>query len=213
MIWIATLCLLTIAAWLFFNALNELDWVKAHSHDETVASDVGLFPTLTAFTRKAATQVTGKISIDQEKTRIANALAKVQNKSAKYSQQVLNSGPNTGQAARDPNGESFIDRTAKKIATTSENVSSRLVTTTRDKASNLVHGFSESRESGLVGKMVDKVSSKLPGTSNTLSDPPVNQRADNNHSDLGKSEDLINRVSDKVAPKIDKIEEKIVDRT
>ena len=38
MIWIATLCLLAVAAWLFFNALNERRWVEAHSHDETVAA-------------------------------------------------------------------------------------------------------------------------------------------------------------------------------
>jgi len=54
MIWITTLCLLAVAAWLFFNALNERRWVEAHSHDETVASDEGLMPSLTARTNTAS---------------------------------------------------------------------------------------------------------------------------------------------------------------
>ncbi|NND91927.1 MAG: hypothetical protein HKN42_13795 [Granulosicoccus sp.] len=53
MMWIATLCLLAIAAWLFFNAWNERQWVQDHSHDETVASDEGLLPSFTALTRSA----------------------------------------------------------------------------------------------------------------------------------------------------------------
>lgn len=53
MIWIATLCLLAVAAWLFFNALNERRWVESHSHDETVASDEGLLANYTALTRTA----------------------------------------------------------------------------------------------------------------------------------------------------------------
>lgn len=42
MIWIATLCLLAVAAWLIMSALNEKAWVDAHSHDENVAADKGL---------------------------------------------------------------------------------------------------------------------------------------------------------------------------
>ncbi|MGK0321637.1 MAG: hypothetical protein ACI9JP_003831, partial [Granulosicoccus sp.] len=53
MIWITTLCLLAVALWLFFNALNERRWVEAHSHDETVASDEGLLPSLTGLTKTA----------------------------------------------------------------------------------------------------------------------------------------------------------------
>ena len=53
MIWITTLCLLAVALWLFFNALNERRWVDDHSHDETVASDEGLFPSLTGLTKTA----------------------------------------------------------------------------------------------------------------------------------------------------------------
>ena len=50
MIWITTLCLLAVFAWLVFNGLNERRWVQAHAHDETVASDEGLLPSLSSLT-------------------------------------------------------------------------------------------------------------------------------------------------------------------
>ena len=43
MMWIVSLILIGIIAWLFMNALNEKQWVDAHSHDEKVAADPGLF--------------------------------------------------------------------------------------------------------------------------------------------------------------------------
>ena len=48
MIWITTLCLLAVFAWLLFNGLNERRWVQAHAHDETVAQDEGLLPSLSS---------------------------------------------------------------------------------------------------------------------------------------------------------------------
>lgn len=83
MIWIATLCLLAIAAWLFFNALNERRWVEAHSHDETVASDQGLFPSFTAITGTAIPYGDGKVTINQENTRFARTVARVQKTTGK----------------------------------------------------------------------------------------------------------------------------------
>lgn len=50
MIWITTLCLLAVFAWLLFNGLNERRWVQAHAHDETVASDEGLLPSFSSAT-------------------------------------------------------------------------------------------------------------------------------------------------------------------
>lgn len=44
MFMLATLIFLLIAAWLFFNGINEKRWVDAHRHDETVAADPGLLP-------------------------------------------------------------------------------------------------------------------------------------------------------------------------
>jgi len=48
MIWLITLLLLALFAWLLLNGLNEKQWVDAHQHDETVASDKGLFASFTA---------------------------------------------------------------------------------------------------------------------------------------------------------------------
>ena len=88
MIWILTLCLLAVAAWLFFNALNERRWVDAHSHDETVASDEGLLAGFTGKTRTAQMQGDGKISIDQENSGFARAVSVVQEKTAKMGEKL-----------------------------------------------------------------------------------------------------------------------------
>lgn len=89
MIWISTLCLLAVAAWLFFNALNEKRWVQAHSHDETVASDEGLLPNFSAITRTAQTHGDGKVSIGQENTRFSRTVAKVQEKTNHYGEKFV----------------------------------------------------------------------------------------------------------------------------
>jgi len=88
MIWIATLCLLAVAAWLFFNALNEKRWVEAHSHDETVAADRGILPDISKYTASLRSDPGGKLSIDQEDTRFARTVTKVREKSAKASDWV-----------------------------------------------------------------------------------------------------------------------------
>jgi len=50
MIWLITLFLLGVAAWLLLNGLNEKQWVDAHQHDDDVAKDEGLFKSLTNLT-------------------------------------------------------------------------------------------------------------------------------------------------------------------
>lgn len=74
MIWIATICLLAIAAWLFFNALNERRWVEAHNHDDTVAADKGLFP---SFSKPEDTY-----SVNQENTGVGKKVASIRQKTA-----------------------------------------------------------------------------------------------------------------------------------
>jgi len=81
MIWIATVFLLFVVAWLFINGLNEKRWVESHSHDETVASDQGLFAGLGARTPIASNDE--KLSIDQENTRFARTASKLKNKTTK----------------------------------------------------------------------------------------------------------------------------------
>ncbi len=89
MIWISTLCLLAVAAWLLFNALNERRWVEAHSHDETVASDPGLFPSMTALTGSGTLDSDGKLSFDQENTAFARAVTSVKEKTSKYGDKFI----------------------------------------------------------------------------------------------------------------------------
>ena len=102
MIWICTLCLLFVAAWLFFNALNEKRWVEAHSHDESVASDEGLFGGFSLRTGTGATGVDGKVSIDQENTRFARAVSKVKNQTTVWGDKLIESKVS---AARIKDGE------------------------------------------------------------------------------------------------------------
>jgi len=91
MIWISTICLLAIAAWLFFNALNERRWVEAHSHDESVASDKGFLPSFTSRTGSGLLGDQEKVSIHQENSRFARAVSMVQEKSAKMSDKFIES--------------------------------------------------------------------------------------------------------------------------
>ncbi len=85
MIWIATLCLLAIAAWLFFNALNERRWVQAHSHDETVASDEGLLASFTSLTRTASPSGDPAIAGEPQITPLGRAVTTVQGTAARVS--------------------------------------------------------------------------------------------------------------------------------
>ena len=102
MIWICTLCLLFVAAWLFFNALNEKRWVEAHSHDESVASDEGLFGGFSLRTGTGPSGVDGKVSIDQENTRFARAVSKVKNQTTVWGDKLIESKVS---AARIKDGE------------------------------------------------------------------------------------------------------------
>ena len=47
MIWLISLFLIALFAWLLLNGINEKQWVDAHMHDENVASDEGLFASFT----------------------------------------------------------------------------------------------------------------------------------------------------------------------
>lgn len=103
MIWICTLSLLAIAAWLFFNALNERRWVQAHSHDETVAIDQGFLPNFTTRTSSGIPGSQGKVTIGQETTPFARAVSKVQDKTSKYGEKFIES--RAAAARLDNNGQ------------------------------------------------------------------------------------------------------------
>ena len=80
MIWIATLCLLALAAWLFFNGLNERRWVEAHMDDQSVVSDEGLFPKYSRLNRSAEPE--GRYSINQADSKVSRMATRVKEKTA-----------------------------------------------------------------------------------------------------------------------------------
>ncbi len=67
MLWLISLILIGVIVWLFMNALNEKQWVDAHSHDEEVAQDPGLFGSFSnstgtgASTSASASAAAGKV--------------------------------------------------------------------------------------------------------------------------------------------------------
>lgn len=73
MIWLITLFLLALFAWLLLNGINEKQWVDAHMHDENVASDKGLFASFTALGEGDA------------EDKVGNVVANVKKKSAEAS--------------------------------------------------------------------------------------------------------------------------------
>lgn len=76
MIWLITLFLIAIFAWLVLNGINEKQWVDAHLHDENVASDKGLFASFSAL---------GEGEADDK---VGNVVANVKKKSAEAKSQI-----------------------------------------------------------------------------------------------------------------------------
>ncbi len=110
MIWIATLCLLAIAAWLFFNALNERRWVQAHSHDETVASDEGLLANFTSLTRTASPAGDPALAGEPQITPLGRAVSTVQGTAAKVSGKLQEQ-----RAAHARGDETVLSRAVAKV--------------------------------------------------------------------------------------------------
>lgn len=142
MIWICSLFLLAIAAWFFFNALNERRWVEAHSHDETVASDEGLLSGLTMRTGTGPQSPDGKISIDQENSRFARAVQKVQEKTSGYGDKFFESKI---AEARDQGAE-------KSLASEENTLFGRAVAVVSEKSAEMETKFKNKLGSGAEGQ-------------------------------------------------------------
>jgi len=142
MIWITTLCLLAIALWLFFNALNERRWVDDHIHDETVASDEGLLPSLTALTKTAGSSEPG------HETPMERAAAKLKTGSEKLGEQVSGAKKSAGE---------MYERAKQSDGALGENSPvGRLAAKTKEKASDL----NKKLDSGM--KSASSLSTGLP---------------------------------------------------
>lgn len=187
MIWITTLCLLFVIAWLLFNGLNERRWVKAHSHDETVASDEGLMYSLSAATRSG--NPSSGSSGETQDNLFGKVLTKVKDGSSEYDRRLrekLQAGK-AAMAAGDGSGEGFFERTTRKVASTSDNLSQKVAA----RAKNLSEGES------VFGDMSGKLSGGMSRARSGLSKA------------AGEGEDLLTRVSNKVGSSISEIDNKI----
>ena len=166
MIWIVTLCLLATFAWFLFNAINERRWVEAHSHDEAVASDEGFLPSFSSVRAKVAPDAEGKVSISQENSRFARAVAKVQEKTAKagdYLERKASEGRGDGSRTGSVTEEdSLFARTAAKVGAASEKVGAKLDERMRRERERPVRDPAETgapvaTDDGLFGRAVAKV--------------------------------------------------------
>jgi len=76
MIWLISLFLIALFAWLLLNGINEKQWVDAHMHDENVASDKGLFASFTALGEGDGNDTVGNV-VDNIKKKSATATSAI----------------------------------------------------------------------------------------------------------------------------------------
>lgn len=133
MIWICSICLLLLALWFFFNALNERRWVEAHSHDETVASDKGLLPNFSSITGSGVLASDRKFSLNEENSPFARAVEKVRQTTGDYGDKFLQAKANAARI-NDPDqrpgsaGEenTLFGRTVARVSKGSERIEQKL---------------------------------------------------------------------------------------
>lgn len=161
MIWIVTLCLLATFAWFLFNAINEKRWVDAHSHDEAVARDQGFLPSFSSVKSAVSSDADGKVSLSQENTRLARAVAKVQEKTAKasgYIERKAAEGRGDGtRPASVRDEDSFFGRTAAKVAGASDAIGSKLDERMRKASERTSRSDEPGADDGVFGRAVAKV--------------------------------------------------------
>ncbi len=205
MIWICTISLLALAAWLFFNALNERRWVQAHSHDEAVASDEGLLANFTMRTGTGAVGPDGKMSIYQEDSRFARAVSKVQEKTAGWEGKLeakVKQASNLN--SKNPDGtdrdETLVARASRQVSTTSEEISRRVASG----AKNLAGTYEEKRAavegSSVFGKVLGKVSGSMEKLESTLGTKVARPKAP-----VADEGDLVTRAASKVDKKVNEL--------
>lgn len=212
MIWITTLCLLAVALWLFFNALNERRWVEAHSHDETVASDEGLLPSLTALTGTAATSSEGGTPAHGQETPLNRAAAKLQEGSEKLGEQLKGAKQSASEMygkAKEPDGalgeNSAVGRAASKAREQASKLNQKLDEKMKS-ASSLTTGSGENGEQTFL--------QKAAATSGDLTHKVAKKVADSADGLTGKTnaagdESIISKVAGKVSTGMHAVENKM----
>lgn len=209
MIWIATLCLLFLAAWLFLNALNERRWVQANSHDESVASDDGLFAGTVSRVQEKTSQYGERFfessaaaarlgddeprpqSAKEENSFFGRAVARigesVDRMDSKLDQKIKAASSETNFASNGGAEEGVVARASRKVATSSEVMSLRVANYARGLGRNA------SGDNGVFGKMTGKVSNSMKQTRSSSAD----------------GEDLVTRLSSKVGKSMSQLDEKM----
>lgn len=191
MIWITTICLLLVFAWLLFNGLNERRWVKAHSHDESVASDEGLLYNLSA--RKNSGTAEGGTASADEQSLFGRTVARVSESSAKFDQRLrekINTASNDPASGPDDDATAgnFVARTTRKVAQRSDDLG-KLVA---ERAKSMTG------DEGVFGNMSGKVSSG------------VERARTGARKAAADGEDLMTRISKKVGAKVNEFDDKVV---
>ncbi|MFK8082871.1 MAG: hypothetical protein AB8B97_21535 [Granulosicoccus sp.] len=256
MIWICTLFLLVVAAWLFFNAMNERRWVLAHSHDETVAADEGLFPAFTALTGSGSLPHIGKVSIGQEDSRFARAVGKIQDTTAKYGEKFFESkvaaariddpekrprsareentlfgravarvsekvekmdqkldvkikeASSQTRSSADSADEGVLTRVSRKVAATSDELSTRMANQARNKAQGKVDDQPPPMAPG--DRMFEKVRARVSDGMHKFESTIDTKVAASRQSAASGDEDLMTRVASKVGNRIGELDKKFV---
>ena len=169
MLWLISLILIGIIVWLFMNALNEKQWVDAHSHDEEVAQDPGLFGSFSSATGTGSSAVSGvvggisggisgikdgigKLAGDTKAEKIQSAAASVKQKTAQ-----------TGEMLGEKLAAARNSDMAGQIKGKTADISSKVKTKLDD--SDMYHKVKENVKKG-VDKLGEQVDSKIVGRNN-----------------------------------------------
>ena len=223
MIWITTLCLLAVALWLFFNALNERRWVEAHSHDETVASDEGLLPSLTGLTKTASPSSDGGTPVYAQESAIERAAAKLKTGSEKLGDQVSDAKKSASEMyerAKQSDGalgeNSTVGRLASKTREKASVLNEKLDAGMKS-ASSLTTGSSDGNGESFLNKAaaatgsMTKKAAVVSGSVTQKVAQSVKHSADNlsGKTNAAGDESIISKVASKVSSGMDAVDQKL----
>lgn len=207
MIWIASLCLLAVIAWLFLNALNERRWVQSHSHDESVAADKGFLPDFSNLTARMQADADGRVTLDHEDTRFARAVKKVQEKSAGLSERIERKA--TEGRGRD-DGDTFFGRMIEKVGGAATRLDDRLDERAKRAASGDRRALTEERS--LFGRATARVARKQEEYGGRVRERVARKAATDRPAGRIGEEGYFGRMVDKVSGRLDKVERKLDDQ-
>ena len=209
MIWIATLCLLALIAWLFLNALNERRWVEAHSHDESVAADKGILPDFSNITAKMKEASDGRVSLDHEDSRFARAVKKVQEKSVGVSERLER---RAAEGRERDDGDTFFGRMVEKIGGAATRLDDRLEERMKRQASGETRSVTE--ENSFFGRATARVNRKQEEYGQRMRERVERKAASDQPAGEGSRADegVFGRMVDKVSGRLDRVERRLDDQ-